>query len=86
MLCCIVSCCVVLCCVVLFWLCCVVSCYVVLCCVVLCFVILCCVVFHCHDKVVFCLTCAVGVPQGPKYDASTVELELIKRPTDRLTD
>lgn len=78
--------CVVWCCAVLF-LCCIVLCFVllvVLCCDVC--IVLRCVVFHRHDKVVFCLTCAVGVPQDPKYDASTVELELIKRLTDRQTD
>jgi len=37
-------------------------------------------------KVVFCLTCAVGVPQGTKYDASTMPSDLIKGQTDWLTD
>jgi len=46
----------------------------------------CVVLFLCPKKVVFCLTCAVGVLQGPKYDASNMPSDLIKSQTDRLTD
>ena len=83
-----VLCCVVLCCVLLYCValhCVVFYCVVLYCAALYCvvFYCVCCIVFLRLNKVVFCLTCAVGVPPGPKYDASTMQLELIKREWER---